>query len=87
MSVMAVDRLSVSSDGILACEMFRTKCWRLAGLIARSKRLCNLTHASRALTGVAGRWQAGVGEVPRILLDEIQARAPPGAIVHVSQAG
>ena len=49
--------------------------------------LRNLTHASRALTGVAGRWQAGVGEVPRILLDEIQARAPPGAIVHVSQAG
>ena len=49
--------------------------------------LRNLTHASRALTGVAGRWQAGVGEVPRILLDEIQARAPPDAIVHVSQAG
>ena len=49
--------------------------------------LRNLTHASHALTGVAGRWQAGVGEVPRILLDEIQARAPPDAIVHVSQAG
>lgn len=63
------------------------RCLQLRPLRAMHCPLCNLTHASRALTGVASRWQAGVGEVPRILLDEIQARAPPDAIVHMSQAG
>ena len=49
--------------------------------------LRNFTHATRALTDVAGRWQAGIGEAPSILLYEIQARAPPDAVVYASPAG
>ena len=48
--------------------------------------LRNFTHATRALTDVAGRWQAGIGEAPSILLDENQARAPPDVIVYASPA-
>ena len=45
--------------------------------------LRNFTHATVHSPNVAGRWQAGIGNV----LDEIQARAPPDAIFYASPAG
>ena len=45
----------------------------------------NLTHATRALTDVAGRWQNFSREVPRNIMDEIQAPAPAAAVVRASQ--